>query len=424
MEHIKKENYKDRKDFCLFCEKDVSHFARHLNSWHKSESEVVQIFSHEAGSKQRRIGILRLKKRGNFIRNTKDSTLRPVKRVKHAHHVESTDFLPCSHCLGFYKKTVLYRHTKICSERPKDERTRQTSQSNGEATLLMSGFYNTDKNLQKLFARMRIDNVTRTAENDFLICLYGSTYLIRRKAKLSFTTARHDIRCISKLVRYCRKQHSDIKQLIDLLQQKNFELIVAAVNKLARYDKNTETFQSPRLALNFGKLIRKCCDLAIIHLLQRKENTDEQRKDLKNLKLLVESHWLNQVPLQVMPNTCEKNCSKNESYLPTSDNSTDCEALSKNTPSTSKQCTTSGTPVSTILTNKRKTRSVHQTWTVEQKKVIAEFFADNIKRKIAPKRYAINELVILHPILFKDRKWTSIKAVVYNMYTGKLKVPL
>lgn len=405
-------------DFCLFCEKDVTHFARHLSIWHKSESEVAQIFSSAAGSKQRRNGLLRLRKRGNFIKNSKNSTLRPVKRVKHANHAGSIDFLPCSYCLGFYKKTVLYRHTKICSERPKDEKFRQTSQSNGEIALLMSGFYDNHKVLRDLFARMQVDDITCTAENDFLIRLYGSTYLMRRNTKMNFTVARYDVRCISKLLMYCRQQHRDIKQLVDLLQQKHFELIIAGVKKLVRYDKNTETFQLPKLALHFGKLIRKCCDLAIIHFLQKKENTYEQREDLKSLKLLVESHWLNQIPTQTMPNVCEKNYSKNES----SDNSTDSEILCENTPSTSKQTTKLDTSMSAILKN--KTKIVHQTWTVEQKKVIADFFSDNIKRKIAPKRYDIKELVTLHPNLFKDRRWTSIKAVVYNMYTGKLKIPV
>lgn len=108
-------------DFCLFCENDVSHFARHLSTQHNSEPEVVQIFSFESGSKERHNGLLNLKKRGNFIKNENDTTLRPVKRVKHGSDVEGVDFVSCSYCLGVYKKTVLYQHTKVCSESQKDK---------------------------------------------------------------------------------------------------------------------------------------------------------------------------------------------------------------------------------------------------------------------------------------------------------------
>lgn len=82
VENVQRKNYKDRRDLRFFCEKDVSHFARHLSTWHSAEIEVTRILSYKTRSKERRIAISNLKKRGNFIRNRITDNLRPVRRLK------------------------------------------------------------------------------------------------------------------------------------------------------------------------------------------------------------------------------------------------------------------------------------------------------------------------------------------------------
>ncbi|KAJ8930654.1 hypothetical protein NQ314_016569 [Rhamnusium bicolor] len=64
---------------------------------------------------------------------------------------------------------------------------------------------------------------------------------------------------------------------------------------------------------------------------------------------------------------------------------------------------------------------LRQSWSVTQKKTVAEYFSQHIKENKSPKQHEVNEFVNLYPKLFENRKWTAIKAMVYNMYTGKLK---
>nr|CAI5844349.1 unnamed protein product [Callosobruchus analis]CAI5865773.1 unnamed protein product [Callosobruchus analis]CAI5867307.1 unnamed protein product [Callosobruchus analis] len=80
---------------------------------------------------------------------------------------------------------------------------------------------------------------------------------------------------------------------------------------------------------------------------------------------------------------------------------------------------------STTLSTVQSCKNTHikQTWSAEQKKIIAEYFADYIKKKQAPKQFEVNKLIKQYPEMFASRKWTSIKAVVYNMYTEKLQIP-
>nr|CAI5837539.1 unnamed protein product [Callosobruchus analis] len=112
-------NYKDRQDSCLFCEKDVLHFARHIIKWHEQEFEY---------------------------RKT-DATLRPVKRSQSTDKFgHSDDFLPCKYCLGYYKKKSLFRHTKKCPlNYDQNCHKKQTSQSDGQTTLLLHSVYKHDE---------------------------------------------------------------------------------------------------------------------------------------------------------------------------------------------------------------------------------------------------------------------------------------
>nr|CAI5865730.1 unnamed protein product [Callosobruchus analis] len=80
--------------FCFFCEKDVSHFSRHLETWHSNEIEVQRVFSHESKSKGRRIALSALAKRGNYLNNRISDKLRPVKRVKCAALSTTNEFYP------------------------------------------------------------------------------------------------------------------------------------------------------------------------------------------------------------------------------------------------------------------------------------------------------------------------------------------
>lgn len=253
-----------------------------------------------------------LRKRGNFLQNRGNSSLRPVKRVSTTNS-NTEDYLPCSHCFGYYKKRFLYRHTKRCTENPHaGSKKRQTSQSDGHTTLLMGTLLKHDDLLKKeLFPRMRAGKINMVVKKDFLICNYGYSYLKGRRSKGNLDLVRQDMRRLAKLLEFARLKNTSVKQLIDLLRPCHFQMIINGVNVIARYNADTETYESPTLAINFGTLIKKCCDLAIIHLLQV-SNTESQRKEIKILKTLIESQWANEVSAQASANLNEKKWNKNE----------------------------------------------------------------------------------------------------------------
>lgn len=319
VETVVKKTYADKKNYCFYCDKDVTHFVRHILNWHPSEIAVQEISSLPSKSKRRRELVTTLRKKGNFISNRTSDVLRPVKRLKANDISSDENYLPCKYCLGYYKKKSLYRHTKKCSENTDVSNRRQTAQSDGQMTQLAGELGKRHKLLrEELFPHMRADKISFIAKKDLLICQYAYSYIKGRKTKGNFDLVRQNMRRLAKLLQFCEGENSKIKNLFDLLKPLHFGLILKGVYHIANYNPETDIFESPTLAMNFGTLIKKCCDIAYIHLVQ-KYNTSAERKDLKILKKLIESQWADEISAQAGLNLNEKKWNKQELLPLTSD---------------------------------------------------------------------------------------------------------
>lgn len=311
METVKKKNYTDKRNYCIYCDKDVTHFVRHIFTWHSSETTVQRILSLPPKSRDRRNIISALRKKGNFIWNRGTESLRPVKRIRANVQSSIEEFLPCSHCYGFYKKKSLYRHIKKCPENSDTHNRRQKSQSDGH-TLLVSDLMKHDQLLTKeLFPHMRADKINLMAKKDTLICQYAYSYMKGRKSKGNLDVVRQNVRKLSKLLDFIKQEKPEVQQLIDVLKPIHFSLLLRGVKHIAKYNAEMDIFESPTLAINFGTLLKKCCDLAYIKLIQI-DGTNDQRKDLKILKQLIESQWADEISAHASHNLHEKHWNKNE----------------------------------------------------------------------------------------------------------------
>lgn len=304
VESAKKKSYSDRRDYCLYCEKDVVKFARHLFTWHSGELEVEKCSAKSLKSKERRQALNKLKKQWNFFLNRLSMTVRPVKRVESTSNLERDDFLPCSYCLGFYKKDSLYRHIKVCPENRQvgtQLQSRQRSQSDGQTTLIM-GYYKKDRLLEKLlFPRIRADATGLMAKKDPLIREFAYTYLKGHISKGHILAIKHRCRQLATLVKLVRdKLGNDIKGLMDVLRGYNIRPIIDAVNEIGEYDEEAERYNSPTVAINFGTWLKQACDVAVRLLMEQKEDTEAQRKDILLLKSLLTSQWANEVSTQAL----------------------------------------------------------------------------------------------------------------------------
>ena len=166
-------------DFCFYCEILVFNFARHIFRNHIAELEVQKILSTPKNSKERKRFITDLRKKGNFIQNA-NHCIKPMKLNK------LSEYLPCTHCLGFYSRKQLWKHRKSC--------TKDSNNSNvqSEAQGLLTRHLKVDKMLKEtVFPRMRADKLSIVAKSDLLICAFGARYLkIHREKHFVNVTSR------------------------------------------------------------------------------------------------------------------------------------------------------------------------------------------------------------------------------------------
>ncbi len=106
----------DKKDRCIFCDKDVTNFSRHLFRIHAKESRVILIMQEPIKSLKRRIMIDALRKEGNFKLFEEKQIIRPKQRAAGSNGVanKKDQFSNCPNCKGIYRMKTLHKHAKKC----------------------------------------------------------------------------------------------------------------------------------------------------------------------------------------------------------------------------------------------------------------------------------------------------------------------
>lgn len=83
---------------------------------------------------------------------------------------------------------------------------RQTSQSDGQTTLLLTSLIKHDELLKtELFPRMRSDEISLIVKKDQLICAYAYSYIKCRRSKGHLDLVRQNVRRLAKSLRFAKK---------------------------------------------------------------------------------------------------------------------------------------------------------------------------------------------------------------------------
>lgn len=117
---LKKPKRVRERDLCFYCDSMVLNFARHLQRSHSTETAVLEFMSKPPNSKERKDLIAAIRRKGNYILNSSDKCVKPV-RKSNLNYSES-NHLPCHFCLGFFEKKNSYgdieRYVRKILEKP------------------------------------------------------------------------------------------------------------------------------------------------------------------------------------------------------------------------------------------------------------------------------------------------------------------
>ena len=301
----------DRRQACFYCNKLHSKVSKHYEVCHSKEEEVKNILSYPKGRSRNEL-MEKLQLKGNYLHNMKvitenNGTLIVVRRP--SYDTDYSEFLPCVHCLGFFKKCELYKHTPRCKFRETDD---TSSHINDSKIMVLVNTTNT-KFLKMLSTRGKNDEINRVIKKDHLMLSFGEllyacygdkhyNYISQRLRELSrFLIKFNELGCNS--------------SLIDILNAEKFDDIVKVTNSMVYSEDSTQKPKS--FGIRLGHSLKKCCIVAKSRAIKTKNNA--LKSQVQDFLEVFEAEWTKRVSAVGLRNLYDEKLNKEENIPLTSD---------------------------------------------------------------------------------------------------------
>ncbi|XP_020362082.1 uncharacterized protein LOC109908065 isoform X1 [Oncorhynchus kisutch] len=281
-----------KKHYCLFCEKPQSKIARHLEMIHKSEAEVAKALSFPKNSKDRKLQLTILRKRGDRAHNMQviregKGVIVPCKQTS-SPNGNPKDFLHCANCQGLFKRKFLWKHMKRCplsGVRLKPGKTRVQAIC-AHAQPVPDGI---SKGLWKLVNDMTQDEVVDVIKRDKCIIQFGEQhYNIMGHRRANHELIRQKMRELGRLV-LKGKHVSPLTRLEEYIDPANFLHTISAVKAVCGFDSDKNTLKTPSLALKLGHNLQKVAD--IVSCEARVSGNKKKAQKVEDFKHIYKTCW-------------------------------------------------------------------------------------------------------------------------------------
>ncbi|XP_014900525.1 M-phase phosphoprotein 8 isoform X1 [Poecilia latipinna] len=285
----KKEAYK--KHLCVYCESYFTQIVRHLESKHAEEPDVAHAMHFPKGSKVRQTMLDQIRHKAIYEKcgegeiATKKQLKKPAVSVR--------DFLPCQHCLAFYRKTDLWRHERTCkigkAEHKSSEKTNRSNSCNSVSDLLPMSEFLTGS-CKEIIQIMHQDDISRHIQLDPLICKYGNTLSVKYDHdKSQFAYIAQKMRELGRFVLAVNELDKTVKYLHEICLPSKFELAVEGVKKVSGFDPASSKFKTISLVSKIGYSLKRAAEIAFGE--SRMTEDSETEGELKKFIELLDTKW-------------------------------------------------------------------------------------------------------------------------------------
>ena len=288
---------KTKGHVCIFCGKLQQKLQRHQRRQHKTEAEVAAAMSLPEGSEKQILAFEKLRHQGDYHHNCDVLALGQgeliVVRAPKEKNPDPESFLPCPHCLGFFKREELWRHRQTCPHRPNEDKKKWTKVQQEAATLLPTSFLST-KGVNKTFhdtvlSCMKNDDISNVARKDQLIVKFGSSVFDKVGSKNANDVSQR-MRQLARLLILLRDGGHQEANLEDFIDTAKFDDLVSAVKKLCGFrDESNLEIGIPSLALKLGHSIKRCALVLRSCALRQKDG--RSIKNCQHFIDLFEAEW-------------------------------------------------------------------------------------------------------------------------------------
>nr|XP_055048601.1 uncharacterized protein LOC129433905 isoform X2 [Misgurnus anguillicaudatus] len=260
----KKSRSYNKKQYCLYCSKPYAKMARHLEFVHRNEVEVAKAVAFPKRSKERRVQLNLLRKKGNFAHNTDvvrkgEGEMIACYRPKKCKNPK--EFIHCIHCQGLYNKLSLWKHIKNCPLKPKDDDAQGRKRVRSLCALKTPVGLEVSKGFKKVLSLMNYDEVSRVIHSDRCIMQLGEHMFNRMGSDVTkHDYIRQKMREVGRLLLEARRI-TPLKTMEDFMIPANFKHVISAVKVVSGFDEEKNSYRIPSLALKLGHSLKKICSI-------------------------------------------------------------------------------------------------------------------------------------------------------------------
>jgi hypothetical protein len=222
-----------KKQFCVYCGKDLTKLVPHLLRVHGKETDVISLNTMEKKSKERKLICSKLQNEGNFAHNIAvlkkgSGTLVVSRRPTTEKAVSYKSYLPCITCLGFFYFMDLPRHVKMHKNHLERKAVHEGR------IVLASLSQHPSPQLLMLLTQMRLEDVADCIRNDWLLMKYGECLCEKYKLQTGQENfIREKLREMARLLQKLREGDEDAhRQFASFLTPELFDDVVNAVHNL------------------------------------------------------------------------------------------------------------------------------------------------------------------------------------------------
>lgn len=265
----------------------------------------MKILELSSKSAERRLAIVALRKKGNYILSCEKKKVNPVRNPNKRLNIDidPKQYAPCTTCLGYYKNEYLWRHKKTCKGSKDNVGTKSNHLSDAQTFIVSTGllgdYLNKSRLKSEVFSIMRPDEISLSAKGDPLICVFGESYINKHKRKQMNVVVSNKMREMARLKLTLQKTTSII-WMIDALKPEMYNHIIAATKIISGYDPERKMFKASSLALHMGTNLKFLCDIARKAIITKDPlflnvNKNEKLREIEELRDMLVSHWCNDI---------------------------------------------------------------------------------------------------------------------------------
>ncbi|KAL2093745.1 hypothetical protein ACEWY4_011057 [Coilia grayii] len=252
-----------KRPYCLFCKKQVTKLARHLERRHSEEDGVVKAMSYPKQSKERKLCFKLLLRRGNRAHNIHvlkegKGDIIPCKWSLG----KPSDFMHCPYCDGLYFKRCMSRHLKDCPFVKEEDRPVLQKGKRGCIKSLYALIEpppdHVSKNLWKILEKMHQDEITLAAKGDKYALQIGEQLLDKGQGDDAVREdyIRQRLRELGRLLISCQRI-TPMYSLMDFVLPKNWDHLIAVVKEVAGYNDETDSFLNRTVLSHIYRSLQK-----------------------------------------------------------------------------------------------------------------------------------------------------------------------